>query len=181
MTQSGSSQEFIRATVHLVGEVDFETGHSSRYSVEHVQTRIGSALVYLRDFAAAADLARVARIGAERARGLWLDDQISVLPGGVLHAGQDSSVVVRMRGPQTTVTAQAITAAANRNRRPYLTCQVGGLVLVLHDAEAVARLVEVAETAYRVAGALGPVEASMAVQAEADELAERWVRERAGR
>ncbi len=66
-------------------------------------------------------------------------------------------------------------------QRPYLTCQAGGLVLVPHDAEAVARLVEVAETAYRVAGALWPVEASMAAQAEADELAERRVRERAGR
>lgn len=181
MTQPISGQEFVRATVHLAGEVDIETGHSSRYSVEHVQTRLGSALIYLLDFDATADLVRVARVGAERARGLFDDDQIACLPVGVLHDGQESSVVMRMRGRQTTVTAQAITAAANRYRRPYLTCQVGGLVLVLHDAEAVARLVEVTETSYRVASALWPVEASMAAQAEADELAERRVRERAGR
>jgi hypothetical protein len=169
-----SSQEFIRATVHLAGEVDYETGHSTRVTAEHVQTRIGSALVYLLDFIAAGDFARAARLGAERAQGLFPAGHTASLPEALLHSGQESSVIVRMRGAQTSATAQAISAAANRHRRPYLTCQIGGLVLVLHDAEAVARLVEVAETSYRVAAALWPITAALMPDSGKDEYAERW-------
>lgn len=180
MPQS-SSQEFVRATVHLAGEVEYETGHSTRYSAEHVQTRIGSALVYLLDFGAAADFARAARLGAERAQGLFPAEHTASLPVEMLHTGQESSVIVRMRGAQTSATAQAITAAANRHRRPYLTCQIGGLVLVLHDAEAVARLVEVAETSYRVAAALWPISSALMPDSGKDEHAEQWERQQAQR
>ena len=180
MPQS-DSQEFIRATVHLAGEVEYETGHSSRYSTEHVQARIGSALVYLLDFVAASDFVRAARLGAERARGLFPAEHTASLPVELLHTGQDSSVVVRMRGAQTSATAQAISAAANRHRRPYLTCQIGGLVLVLHDAEAVSRLVEVAETSYRVAAALWPISSALMPDSGKDEYAERWEQQQARR
>ena len=180
MPQS-DSQEFIRATIHLAGEVEYETGHSSRYSTEHVQARIGSALVYLLDFVAASDFVRAARLGAERARGLFPTEHTASLPVELLHTGQDSSVVVRMRGPQTSATAQAISAAANRHRRPYLTCQLGGLVLVLHDAEAVGRLVEVAETSYRLAAALWPISSALMPDSGRDEYAERWEQQRARR
>lgn len=180
MPQS-SSQEFVRATVHLAGEVEHETGHSSRYSAEHVQCRIGSALVYLLDFAAAGDFARAARLGAQRARGLFPAEHTASLPDALQHTGQESSVVVRMRGAQTSATAQAITAAANRHRRPYLTVQIGGLVLVLHDAVSVARLVEVAETSYRVASALWPLSAALMPDSGRDEYAEQWERQHAQR
>lgn len=141
-----------------------------------MQTRIGSALVYLLDFGAVADFARAARLGAQRAQGLFPAEHTASLPVEMLHTGQESSVIVRMRGAQTSATAQAITAAANRHRRPYLTCQIGGLVLVLHDAEAVARLVEVAETSYRVAAALWPSSALMPGSGK-DEHAEQWERQ----
>ena len=180
MPQPGS-QEFIRATVHLAGKVEIETGHATRYSAEHVQTRIGSALVYLLDYVAAANFGRAAQLAAQRGDGLFAPGYAATLPGELLHSGQDSSVIVRMRGAQTSAAAQAISASASRHRRPYLACQVGGLVLVLHDGEAVARLVQVAETAHRVARALWPISTALTAKTERDLFAEQWGRARTHR
>jgi hypothetical protein len=170
------SQEFVRATVHLAGDVGVETGHVARFTVEHVQARIGSALLYLLDYTAAADFARAALAAAalaaaqsgggqsgvgqlapgQRGGGLFAAAGVGGLPAEVWHGGQDSSVIVRMRGTQPVAFPQAVAASGSRHGRAYLSCQVGGLVLVLHDTEAVQRLVLVADTVHRVAAALWP-------------------------
>ncbi|SHN88913.1 hypothetical protein SAMN05660350_04904 [Geodermatophilus obscurus] len=178
-------QEFVRATVHLAGEVEIETGHVTRFTVEHVQARIGSALLYLLDFTAAADFARAALAAAERAGGLFTAGGAGSLPVELVQAGQDSSVIVRMCGAQPVAYPQAVAGSVSRHGRAYLTCQVGGLVLVLHDAEATGRLVAVAETVHRVAAALWPVAAQTLAErgpdGGRDRHAEAWERGQAGR
>lgn len=163
-TASGSTgagewggQEFVRATVHLAGPVEIETGHAAHYAAAHVQARIGPALLYFLDYVAARDFAAaVADAAAKAAVARLFSPEGAALPPGLGGSDQESSVIVRLRGRQQVVAPQAVAGAVSPHRQPFLTCQLGGLVLVLHSAEALARLVTVAYTAHRVAAALWP-------------------------
>jgi hypothetical protein len=160
--QQRSEQEFVSATVHLAGSVDVETGHAAHYSAEHVQARIGPVLLYFLDLAAVGDFAACVE-ATVAAAGRVFDHAGSVpLPAALRHPGQEASLVVRLRGGQRTEGPHGVAAAASLGRGAFISCKVGGLRLVCHDAEALRRLVHVARTAQRVAHALWPAAASSA-------------------
>ena len=70
------------------------------------------------------------------------------------------SLIVRLRGPQATEDPQARTATASLDSVPSLVCRIGGLRLVVRDAEAMHRLFRVAQTTARLSAALWPVTAT---------------------
>lgn len=151
-------QEFVRATVHLAGAVEIETGHAAHYSAAHVQARIGSALLYLLDYLAARDFAAAVAAVVARGEGLF-SAGAEGLPPRVRHPGQEASVIVRLRGRQQIAPPFAVAASASAGRRAHVVCQLGGLVLVAHTGEALERLGRVADTVHRVAAVLWPQEA----------------------
>jgi hypothetical protein len=174
------SQEFIRATVHLSGAVPIETGHRAQYSAEHLQVRIGSVLLYFLDFAAVADFAATVAHAARIADGLFGHDAPVLLPQQLQHPGQESSLVIRLRGAQAVAAPTAVHAALSPHGSSFLTCQVGGLVLVLHSPQALTRLVRVTDSAHRLAAALWAEQVTAIRRAdtgERDPYAEQWERE----
>ena len=149
-------QEFVSATAHLAGAVEIETGHAAHYSAEHIQARIGSVLIYFLDHAAAQSFAAAAAATEERAGQVFTHPHATGLPTQLRHPGQDVSLIVRLRGPQDTKEPVAMTTAASLDGQPLVGCRVGGLLLVIRDAEAMHRLAHLAATVARVAAALWP-------------------------
>ncbi|GAB4083290.1 hypothetical protein G3R41_21460 [Modestobacter muralis] len=149
-------QEFVSATVHLAGAVEIETGHVAHYSAEHIQARIGGVLIYFLDFAAVAAFAEAVADTAETARATFDHAHAAALPPQLRHHGQDVSLIVRLRGRQAGEKAQGKTAAASYDGVPFVGCRIGGIRLVVRDAEAMRLLAHVADTVARIAGALWP-------------------------
>ena len=160
--QQRSEQEFVSATVHLAGSVDAETGHAAHYSAEHVHARIGPVLLYFLDLTAVGDFAACVEATLAAAGRVFGHSGPVPLPAALRHPGQDASLVVRLRGAQRTEGPHGVAAAASLDRGAFISCKVGGLRLVCHDAEALRRLAHVARTAQRVAHALWPATAPSA-------------------
>ena len=175
MTSSPHStgQQFVAATVHLAGAVEVETGHRAHYSVEHVQARIGGVLVYFLDAAAVDAFARAVVAAAEYGPAAFAHPNATPLPRALVTSAQEVSLVVRLQGEQTTEPPQAVTAAGSLAHRGHVTCTVGGVRLVLHDAEALHRLAHVTDTVARLAAALWPTPTPDKVETR-DRHAERW-------
>lgn len=152
--QPTAGQEFVSATVHLAGAVGVETGHAAHYSAEHVQARIGPALLYFLDATCVDDFTAAVEAAVAAAPRVFDHPHPATLPGPLQRRDQQTSVVVRLRGPQRATSPHGVAATGSLDRRAFLTCQVGGLRLVCHDAEALHRLAHVARTAQRVAHAL---------------------------
>lgn len=151
-----TGQQFVSATVHLAGAVEVETGHQARYTAQHVQARIGGVLLYFLDRAAVADFARAVAATAEYASAAFGHPHAVQLPEALHTRTQDVSLVVRLQGAQTSEPPRGVTAGGSVGGHGHISCTVGGLRLVLHDAEALHRLVRLAHTVERVAVALWP-------------------------
>jgi hypothetical protein len=175
-----SGQQFVAATVHLGGSVQIETGHRAHYTAEHVQARIGGVLVYFLDLAAVDAFAAAVAATARYGRAAFAHPHATRLPPDLVTAAQEVSLVVRLKGDQATARPRGAVATAATGMRGRVECTVGGLRLVLHDAEALSRLVHVTDTVARVAAALWPAASLDEVEAR-DPHAERWERENAPR
>lgn len=171
--------ELVSAAVDLAGAVSIETGHVANYTAQHVQVRIGPVLVYLLDWAAAESLHRAAAAAAA-SRHVFAHGHTGRLPRDLQATGQEISLVVRLRGAQSTPAAVVGSGHPSRPARAVVACTVGRLRVVCHDAEALHRLVRVATSALRVAGALwgGPTPDELEEQ---DEFAAQWEAEQANR
>ena len=152
-----TGQEFVSATVHLAGAVEVETGHVAHYSAEHIQARIGGVLIYFLDLAAVTAFSAAVADTERVAVGAFEHPEATGLPQHLHHTGQSVSLVVRLRGTQDTEPAKGQTAFASHDGHPFVGCKVGGLRLVIRDAEAMHRLSHVTATVARLAAALWPV------------------------
>ena len=149
-------QEFVSATVHLAGAVAVETGHLAHYTAQHIQARIGGVLIYFLDLAAVDAFANaVADTAADAPQMLGHPEPVA-LPAHLRHDGQEISLIVRLFGPQHTPKPHGETAKVSGDGAAYISCRVGGLLLVIRDAEAMRRLSHVADTVARLAAALWP-------------------------
>jgi hypothetical protein len=153
-----TGQEFVSASVHLAGAVEIETGHLARYSAVHIPARIGGVLLYFLDLAAVEAFAEAVAATEQRAARTFAHPHATGLPAALVYPGQDVSLIVRMSGPQATEEPQAMTAAASGDGVARIGCRIGGLRLVVCDAEAMHRLAHVAQSAARLAAALWPHE-----------------------
>ena len=144
-------QQFVSAVVHLAGGIDIETGHLAHYSTSHIQARIAGVLIYFLDPAA------VART-AEDAPTVFGHTHPVRLPAQLSTTAQEVSLILRLQGDQVTERPSGSTAAVSGFGHGVIGCRVGGLLLQLHDAEALARLAHVARTVTRLAEALWPVD-----------------------
>ena len=160
--QQRSEQEFVSATVHLAGGVGVETGHAAHYTAEHVQARIGPVLLYFLDLACVDNFSAAVEATVAAAGRVFDHPGPVPLPAALRHPGQEVSLVVRLRGAQRTEGPHGVAAAASLDRGAFISCKIGGLRLVCHDAEALRRLAHVARTAQRVAHALWPAAAPSA-------------------
>lgn len=149
-------QQFVSATVHLAGAIEIETGHVAHFTAQHIQARIGGVLIYFLDLPAAEAFAAAVAATGRTARRAFVHSQAVGLPAPLRHTGQDISLIVRLAGPQATAEPQAETAAGSLDGVAHVSCKVGGLRLLVRDAEAMARLAHVADTVARLAVALWP-------------------------
>ena len=176
MTSTGphtTGQQFVAATVHLAGAVEVETGHRAHYSVEHVQARIGGVLIYFLDAAAVDAFTRAVAATTQYGGLAFAHPHATRLPDRVDTGTQEVSLVVRLRGHQAGERPRGVVASTDTGGRGQVSCLIGALCLVLHDAEALHRLSYVTDTVARVAAALWPALTPDEIEAR-DAHAERW-------
>lgn len=150
-------QQFVSATVHLAGAVEIETGHVAHFTAHHIQARIGGVLIYFLDLPAVDAFTAAVAATAEIAPQMFDHPNAVNLPAHLRHTGQDVSLIIRLSGPQDTEKPQGRTTASSLDGVAHVGCKVGGLRLVIRDAEAMYRLTHIAETVDRLATALWPV------------------------
>jgi len=151
-------QQFVSAVVHLAGGIDIETGHLAHYSTSHIQARIAGVLIYFLDPAAVTAFAAAVARTAEDAPTVFGHTHPVRLPAELSTTAQEVSLILRLQGDQVTERPSGSTAAVSGFGHGVIGCRVGGLLLQLHDAEALARLAHVARTVTRLAEALWPVD-----------------------
>jgi len=175
MTRSPHStgQQFVAATVHLAGAVEVETGHRAHYSVEHVQARIGGVLIYFLDAVAVDDFARAVASTVHYGGLAFAHPHATRLPDRIDTGTQEVSLVVRLQGHQSGEKPRGVVASTDTGGRGQVSCLIGALCLVLHDAEALHRLAHVTDTVARLAAALWPTPTPDQVETR-DAHAERW-------
>ena len=127
------------------------------YSAEHIQARIGGVLIYFLDHLAVQAFTAAAAAAGDRAGQVFTHTHATGLPAQLRHPGQDLSLIVRLRGPQDPSEPLAMTTAASLDGQALVGCRVGGLLLLIRDAEAMHRLTHLAATVARVAAALWPL------------------------
>ena len=156
---AAGGQQFVAATVHLAGAVEFETAHASWTGIGHVMARIGGVVVYFLDRAAIAGFAIAAGEAGALGAQTFGDQQARPLPAlARVSDGQDASIVLRLQGAQDIGRPHGRTAHASQDGAAFVAMRVGGLTLVLRDQLALTALEQVAATAARAADVLWPDE-----------------------
>ncbi|SCX60514.1 hypothetical protein SAMN03159343_4110 [Klenkia marina] len=156
---AAGGQQFVSATVHLAGAVEFETAHASWTGIGHVMARMGGVLLYFLDRAAIAGFAIAAGEAGALGAQTFGDQQVRPLPAlARVGDGQDASIVLRLHGAQDIGRPHAATTTSSQDGGAFVAVRVGGLTLVLRDQLALAALEQVAATAARAADVLWPDE-----------------------
>ena len=168
-----NGHQFVRATIHLAGPVEVETAHRAQYAAEHIQARIGGVLIYFLDLAAVDAFAASVKEAEQFGRTAFGQRQTFRLPEELVTNTQEVSVVVRLQGNQEAADRKGTVANDHTDGRGNVVVGFGGMRLLIHDPEALHRLVHVTGTVARLAAALWPALTMDEIESR-DTYAERW-------